>query len=565
MNKTFVGFIFLLFLVSGVVSCQRSSSPYPYSLRYADSLMEISPERTLAYLRKLDVSTYSAGDRAYFSLLFTQATDKNMLSLLPCDSLIDTALDYYIKKDGVNWAKAWLYKGRIQKKMNMTEQALKSCFTALQGVEGNTGEELKLKGMLYEDMGSIYLHQSLYQKAFDAFYRSYQCDSLLNDHKVLMYSLSNMGWVRVVEGKEKEALFYLDQALELALALKDSIFMSDIYQRMSLNCENVDSAFMYARLAGNYLTEKNDSISYYSLWLTFGELYLDKQELDSAEYYLKRTLDIADFKRKILASYSLAEVEKIRGNYERAFEYQSYYGDNIDSIFSLNKASDIERLAYKYDSEAKVAKEKESRRFLVQQLCYGGVLFVLVIAIIFQRIYRQRRIAQLQYEQRIAHLNEQTALSQLQIERLEAQISALKLSGMEREQEIALKQAELCRVIDEKARLRNCLFTETSIFKRIQELSSQAKPGQDGVKRDPKVLLIKEQEKLKGVLFDIYDDYIRYLKDTYPKITDDDCIYCCLKLCEFDDQTIAYCFGNVSRQIVAQRRLRLKKKMVEVN
>lgn len=565
MNKTFVGFIFLLFLVGGVVSCQRSSSPYPYSLRYADSLMEISPERTLAYLRKLDVSTYSAGDRAYFSLLFTQATDKNMLSLLPCDSLIDTALDYYVKKDGVNWAKAWLYKGRIQKKMNMTEQALKSCFTALQGVEGNTGEELKLKGMLYEDMGSIYLHQSLYQKAFDAFYRSYQCDSLLNDHKVLMYSLSNMGWVRVVEGKEKEALFYLDQALELALALKDSIFMSDIYQRMSLNCENVDSAFMYARLAGNYLTEKNDSISYYSLWLTFGELYLDKQELDSAEYYLKRTLDIADFKRKILASYSLAEVEKIRGNYERAFEYQSYYGDNIDSIFSLNKASDIERLAYKYDSEAKVAKEKESRRFLVQQLCYGGVLFVLVIAIIFQRIYRQRRIAQLQYEQRIAHLNEQTALSQLQIERLEAQISALKLSGMEREQEIALKQAELCRVIDEKARLRNCLFTETSIFKRIQELSSQAKPGQDGVKRDPKVLLIKEQEKLKGVLFDIYDDYIRYLKDTYPKITDDDCIYCCLKLCEFDDQTIAYCFGNVSRQIVAQRRLRLKKKMAETN
>ncbi|CCZ37281.1 tetratricopeptide repeat protein [Bacteroides sp.] len=565
MNKTFVGFIFLLSLVSGVVSCQRSSSPYPYSLRYADSLMEISPERTLAYLRKLDVSTYSAGDRAYFSLLLTQATDKNFLPLLPCDSLIDAALDYYAKKDGINWAKAWLYKGRIQKQMNMTEQALKSYFTALQGVEGNTEEELKLKGMLYEDMGSIYLHQSLYQKAFDAFYRSYQCDSLLNDHKVLIYSLSNMGWVRVVEGKEKEALFYLDQALELALALKDSVFMSNIYQRMSLNCENVDSAFMYARLAENYLTEKNDSISYYSLWLTFGELYLDKQELDSAEYYLKRTLDIADFKRKILASYSLAEVEKIRGNYQRAFEYQSYYGDNIDSIFSLNKASDIERLAYKYDSEAKVAKEKERHRLLVQQLCYGGVLFVLVIAIIFQRIYRRRRIAQLLYEQSIAHLNEQTALSQLQIERLEAQISALKQSDMEREQEIALKQAELCRVIDEKARLRNCLFAETSIFKRIQELSTQAKPGQDGVKRDPKVLLIKEQEQLKGVLFDIYDDYIRYLKDTYPKITDDDCIYCCLKLCEFDDQTIAYCFGNVSRQIVAQRRLRLKKKMAETN
>lgn len=59
-------------------------------------------------------------------------------------------------------------------------------------------------------------------------------------------------------------------------------------------------------------------------------------------------------------------------------------------------------------------------------------------------------IARLLYEQRITYLNEKTALSQLQIERLEVQISALKQSGMEREQEIDLKQAELCCVIDEK-------------------------------------------------------------------------------------------------------------------
>ena len=100
-------------------------------------------------------------------------------------------------------------------------------------------------------------------------------------------------------------------------------------------------------------------------------------------------------------------------------------------------------------------------------------MFLLVIAIIFQRIYRRRQIARLLYEQRITYLNEKTALSQLQIERLEVQISALKQSGMEREQEIDLKQAELCCVIDEKARLRNCLFMETSIFKHIRELSTQ--------------------------------------------------------------------------------------------
>lgn len=87
------------------------------------------------------------------------------------------------------------------------EEALKSCFTAMQGVEGNTKEELKLKGMIYEDMGGIYLDQLLYQKVFEEFYHSYQCDSLLNDGRILMYSLSNIGCVRVVEKKKKPLLF----------------------------------------------------------------------------------------------------------------------------------------------------------------------------------------------------------------------------------------------------------------------------------------------------------------------------------------------------------------------
>ena len=66
-----------------------------------------------------------------------------MLSLLPCDSLIDTALDYYIKKMVSIGLKLGFIKAGFKKKMNMTEQALKSCFTALQGVEGNTEGGIK--------------------------------------------------------------------------------------------------------------------------------------------------------------------------------------------------------------------------------------------------------------------------------------------------------------------------------------------------------------------------------------------------------------------------------------
>ena len=64
-----------------------------------------------------------------------------------------------------------------------------------------------------------------------------------------------MGWVRVIQGKTVEAFYYLNQSIQLALRLNDSAFVSDIYERMSLNCENVDSAFLYAHLSHQYLTK----------------------------------------------------------------------------------------------------------------------------------------------------------------------------------------------------------------------------------------------------------------------------------------------------------------------
>lgn len=67
----------------------------------------------LVYFCKFDVFIYLVGDRVYFSLLFMQVIDKNMFFFFLCDFLIDIVLDYYIKKDGVNWVKVWFYKGWI--------------------------------------------------------------------------------------------------------------------------------------------------------------------------------------------------------------------------------------------------------------------------------------------------------------------------------------------------------------------------------------------------------------------------------------------------------------------
>lgn len=539
----------ILFMLA---SCHVPDGLNP-TLAYADSLMEQQPDSMLHYLQRLDVSDFSDGDKAYYGLLLTQATDKNYLPLLPCDSLVDAALNYYDEGDGLFRAKALLYKGRIQESMNMPEEAMKSCFSGL-SVLGDAPKELRLKRMLYEDLGGVYQKQNLDEKGLEMFKLSYRCDSLLNDESLLKYSLANIGWAHLILDHEDMAKRYLDKALQISLKQSDSQFVSNIYSKLSLNSENIDSSLMYIRLAQNYQTSRGDSVS---LYLSLGDLFLEKNELDSAEHYLKKVLDANDFERSILAFYSLSELEKSRGNYEQAFNYRSFYGEHIDSVVSLNRMSGIERLAYKHESEVKMLEEKTKTERLILYITSASVVLFLLFLLIIQYIHRRKKIAKLMYEQHIARLNEQIALHQLNIEHSTKELVLLRQTQQQNKDEIALKEQEIRSMIDEKATLRNWFFMQTPIYKRMEDLKYQESMSL----REACVLLDSEQQLLKETIFQIYDEYVQYLRSTYPKLTEEDCIYCCLQLCQLDDQTIAYCFGNIGKQVVAQRRLRLKKKM----
>lgn len=556
MSKHLVCYLTSLFSLCLLSGCHSRQSPDKVLL-YADSLMELYPDSTLLYLQSLDISGFSESDKVYYGLLLTQATDKNYLPLLPCDSLVEAALNYYDEGDGLLRAKALLYKSRIQQSMKMPTEAMENCFEGLKEL-GDSPKELRLKRMLYEDLGGIYQSQSIEDKALDMFQSSYRCDSLLNDEKLLKYSLVNIGWQHVILGSEEFAKEYLHKALQMALEQNDSLFIYNTYHRLSINSENTDSAFVYVRLACRYQTEKVDSIG---LFLSLGDLFLELHELDSAELYLKRVLNSSDFDRQILASYSLSELEKERGNYEQAFNYRSFYGEHIDSVVSLHKMPEIERLAYKYELELGVIKERARTNDIIQYAVSLALILLLLFLLIIQRIHRRRKIARLMYESHIAGLKEQIALQQAGIERSKKDLIQLRLTQQHNEKEVAQKEQEIRKMIDEKEKLRNWFFMQTPIYKKIEALKNQ----KIVTSKEVQVLLQSDQVILKTTLFEIYGEYVKYLQSTFLQLTEEDYIYLCLKLCDLDDQTIAYCYGNSSKQIVVQRRWRLKEKMASLS
>ena len=541
-------------MLCSLLSCTPSSpTPIRALLNYADSLLEVSPGTALSFLRSLPVEDYPEEEQILHNILLTSAMDKNFLSLLPCDSLIDAALDYYDKGDGFNRARALLYKERIQFSMNMPEEAMANCFEALGEIQNRNNREIKLKSMLYEDLGNWYLEQMMDKKALQMFKLSYYNDSLISDTKGMAYSLRDIRNAYTCMDKQDSAILALKKAQNMLANFKDSLFVADLYRDLSDNTDNKDTALVYAYKAISNLPSHADPSSYF---YSLGELFQEIHYLDSADFYLNKALN-GDIKIRTLASLSLAEVAKEKKDFQLSSDYYLNYVDLIDSIFASNQASNIERLAYKYEAKTDILKKEKQ----IQQSIFLIVLFFILAfftsAIIIQIILRKRKIAQLIYEKEVMRLNDELIIMQSNIARTKAEIDALRQIQSDNEDEIQKKEKLVSKMINEKAELRYFIFSKTPIFHLIQKLSVQNRKD----KKDIHVLNLKEQHILKETIFDIYSEHIDYLRASYTKMSEDDYLYCCLQLCKFDDYTIAYCFGNTNKQIVVQRRFRLKEKM----
>lgn len=114
--------IVALFLLPA--ACHRTDGRAEALLNNADSLLTANPDSALRLLEALPATTeLTRRESARYALLLAQATDKCEKPLLPCDSLLDVALDYY-DDDERERAVALLYKGRLEVEMEQSERAI---------------------------------------------------------------------------------------------------------------------------------------------------------------------------------------------------------------------------------------------------------------------------------------------------------------------------------------------------------------------------------------------------------------------------------------------------------
>lgn len=554
--------VYLFILLGAFIICGCSSGEQTKKIfLQAESLLDEHPDSALHLLQTFPATQeLSRKKTARYALLLAQATDKCEKSLLPCDSLLNIALEYYDEEEKER-AVALLYKGRVEVEMNSSKEAIAHLQEGLM-ILNDFPKEIETKRHILSSLGNLYFNAKYYNESIKMYRELYKYCETDKDKSI---ALNNISTYYTMIDREDSAIIQQSKALEYALNSGDSSIISNSLLSLSIDyyqIDELDSALLYAQKAITYLPKQEPEGRYY---FHLGDLLSEMgNNIDSAYFYINKSMEDNSFENKYLGLYSMSHLEMEKGNFKEAIDYLETYIEKLDSIASSEQSTKVQQLIYGYNTKIKVKEEQlKGQRTQLKIIVFSCIFCFLIILIYQNRINRKKR-QQLDYKQTLNEVENKLASLQTIIDNNQSIISILHQERYDFEEEQRNKEKQIreseqtiIKLQEEKLQLRNWLFTQSDIYKRIKTLSNQ----KDTDKKKIKVFTVAEQSKLRETLFSIYTEFINNLQKTYPRLTEDDLLLLCLQETSLSSQTIAICFGYSDTHPINQRKFRIKERM----
>lgn len=549
-------FIIYLNFVSLLAVClfacnHHSSNPM---LQQVDSLLEMKPDSALTILKNISVlEDLPEVDKAYYALLLAEATDKNKLPLLPCDSLLNFALDYYGDDDREK-AVALMYKGRLLAEMDDEKAAIEMNLKALEILQ-DYPVDTKYRRLIYSALGLWYGNCELNDKALEVLHQSLHYSF---DAKDTAIAYINIGYIYGMRNMQDSAITYQRKAVKYAMRSKDRSMILTSWHNLSIcyrHFENVDSAVVYAHKVLQHLSYGNGKAdAYYNM----GDLYVDLEQYDSARHYLEKSLFLSP--SRSIPYWSLAVMEAELGNFKSAYHYLDTFVMVQDSLDNSELLTEVQHLVYKHQTELRVKDEQIKSKRIIRWIVFVSVIICFVVALIYQRWINKKNNQQALYRQSLQYAHEKQDMMQQRIEENELTLALLQDRENQNLDEIDKKERLIAQLKQEKLELRTWTFWQTPIYKKVMSLSEQKEVD----KKARKVMTDVEREKLKKTVFEIYADYISPLQAQYSQLTEDDLLVLCLQEAGISPLAISLCFGHTDTVALNQRKSTSKKENVRV-
>ena len=530
MNRAF----YMLLFTFSLYGCNvEMSQKVNETLYQAENCMEEFPDSALSLLQHISHPEDLKGKaQADYALLYSQACDKNRISITN-DSLIRIAVRYYKDKDeDLNAAKSYFYLGCVYRNANQDAMAIEAYLKALDKMP--KGKPHKLWMQIYFNLGERYRYQNLYGGSMEMFQKCLGASKELKDSSLLFFPYREIARTYLFEDKNDSALIYYQKALVVSRLIHDDFWYFAILSDMSQTYLYKKDTLKAERLIVASI-EKNKSVG--SLYLKSKFLYY-RNELDSAKRLLLAACQSRDLYDKASCYNLLYEIEKKLQNHFYAYAYNDSFNLYRDSIEILKRHQEIQNLHIKHAIELQKGEEQRKEENIYWIICF--IFMMLLSGSLCLYLYLKKKYKEYLLRKRILTLNDQNqTISNYLEQKLGKEI-------LLQETITAFKREKLQRGID--------AFNDSPWKEKLNEVEKQIKSG-DYIKPD-------EQRLLYQGLDICFKEFIVYITQIHPKMSREDIYYCILFSQNYKPRTIMYCMSS-SGGALRIRKNRLKKNMAE--
>ena len=530
MNRAF----YMLLFTFSLYGCNvEMSQKVNETLYQAENCMEEFPDSALSLLQHISHPEDLKGKaQADYALLYSQACDKNQISITN-DSLIRIAVRYYEDKDeDFNAAKSYFYQGCVYRNANQDAMAIEAYLKALDKMP--KGKPHKLWMQIYFNLGERYRYQNLYGSSMEMFQKCLGASKELKDSSLLFFPYRGIANAYLFTEKSDSALIYYQKALAISQyihndfwesAILDDISNTYLYKGDTLKAEQ----FIRASI------EKDKSAS--SLYLR-SKFLCYRNELDSAKELLLVGCQSNSLYIKTNCYNLLYEIEKKLQNHFYAYAYNDSFNLYRDSIEILKRHQEIQNLHIKHAIELQKGEEKRKEENIYWIICF--IFMMLLSGCLCLYLYLKKKYKEYLLRKRILTLNDQNqTISNYLEQKLGKEIPL-------QETITAFKREKLQRGTD--------AFNASPWKEKLNEVEKQIKSG-NYIKPDEQRLLYQELDIC-------FKEFIVYITQIHPKMSREDIYYCILFSQNYKSRTIMYCMSS-SGGALRTRKNRLKKNMAE--
>ena len=314
----------------------------------------------------------------YYYLLTLKAADKSFIPHTS-DTLARRIVAHYEEGgDERLLPEVYYYAGRVYRDIGDAPQALDYLQKALDLMENDT-TNIKLKSVIYSQMGYTAFLCNLYERALYFHSKNYELGKHQKDTVSMVYGLMDIGNCYEMMHKLDSAKIAYNKAWHIALQAGDNELETTIITQIAAFCHtnnDIQEGLKFIRKAIAFDDKYNRSANY----CTAGLLYTALNQDDSAYYYFRKNIQIGNIYAKQTAYKWFSDYYNRKHIPDSTVKYANLFKNITDSIFKITSIEAVARMNSLYNYQIR---EKENVRLKDENKKKQNLILILFTAVLF--------------------------------------------------------------------------------------------------------------------------------------------------------------------------------------